>query len=97
MLTGMRPWQNAPTKIAIIMSVYQLGKRLPIPEPPRCPPALASLISACWAQSPLDRPGAAQVLRQLKGILWDELASDITGPVVQSERQRASEGSPREE
>ena len=40
-----------------------------IPAPPRCPPALASLINRCWAREPKERPQARQVLAELEDLL----------------------------
>lgn len=79
MLTGTKPWHQAPTHLAIILAVNQLGKRLPIPGPPRCPPALAALISACWAQDAQDRPSAADALQQLRGMLQDAWTTEGEG------------------
>ena len=41
-------------------------ERLPLPPPsPRCPPTLLTLISRMWTRDPSERPGAAEVAKQL--------------------------------
>ncbi|GFH14523.1 sodium bile acid symporter family [Haematococcus lacustris] len=69
LVTGEFPWEGT-TNMAIIYRVAVQGVRNPLPDDPQaCPPALASLITACWAHEPHLRPHCSQVVSQLESLL----------------------------
>ena len=61
MLTGITPF-NGMTPFQIMNAVCQNAQRPPIPED--TPEELTSLIEACWAQEPKDRPSFEKVFQQ---------------------------------
>lgn len=58
-LTRQAPYQGVP--MIRVMSGVCRGVRPDLP--PSTPPALASLIRACWAQAPEERPRSAGAAR----------------------------------
>ena len=54
----------------MIFKVSVHNARLPVPkDPQQCPPALQSLLTACWESSPERRPGAEAILSQLEAAM----------------------------
>ncbi|KAG2448447.1 hypothetical protein HYH02_006339 [Chlamydomonas schloesseri] len=58
------PWHNM-RDVAIAYHVHVNRARPALPPRDRCPPRVARLIQACWAQRPRDRPSAAEVVKEL--------------------------------
>ncbi|KXZ48843.1 hypothetical protein GPECTOR_25g428 [Gonium pectorale] len=89
MLTGkQQPWQNYHYA-AVLYKVSMRGERPALPEDPaRCPPRLASVITRMWAQDPVARPGAGEVLKLLGVVLRDLRRS--SGPGLPGEGSAAA-------
>ena len=70
MITGTRPWESAPTHVAVALQVAHHGGRPPLPKSSNAwPPELIELVTRCWAQDPQQRPSAADVVWELQGML----------------------------
>ncbi|PNH01131.1 putative serine/threonine-protein kinase [Tetrabaena socialis] len=68
-ITKEHPWAGE-SNVAIIYRVAVHGMRLPLPADQRvCPPRLGSLLTACMAYSPADRPDISHVLAELEAML----------------------------
>lgn len=66
LVTRKLPWAGKSPES--IYAEVTTGNRLPIPDDSTFPVAYGELISACWLESPSDRPSARTVLKVLRGI-----------------------------
>ena len=66
LLTRKSPWAGKTPEH--IYAEVTTGNRLAIPDDPAFPTAFGELISACWLETPDDRPSAKNVLKVLRGI-----------------------------
>jgi WD40 repeat protein/serine/threonine protein kinase len=83
------PYQTLSWKKEVVERVQQ-GQREIVPTD--CPPELAMVMQACWAQDPGQRPNASQVAQVLEG-LWQQTLlaeqstlSSIQQPNLESKR-----------
>jgi hypothetical protein len=68
------------------------GQRPPLPETlPSCPPAIRQLITACWADSPHERPSSRELLELSTQLLLEHEAKQ---PGAQGQAQ-GQEGRPQ--
>ncbi|KAG1679812.1 hypothetical protein FOA52_012724 [Chlamydomonas sp. UWO 241] len=71
LVTQSRPWMEL-NDFQMIYQVTVAHARLALPESDtRCPPAMRSLIGACWHNQPAKRPTAEQVLQWIEAIADD--------------------------
>ncbi|KAG2498431.1 hypothetical protein HYH03_003689 [Edaphochlamys debaryana] len=75
LLAGQEPWKKLSVP-AIAYKVAALHERPPLDVIPqrRCSPRLAALLGWCWEADPLRRPAAAEVAKELEGLLQQALA-----------------------
>ncbi|WVY91604.1 hypothetical protein V8G54_037118 [Vigna mungo] len=66
LVTLQQPW-NGLSHAQVVGAVAFQNRRLAIP--PNISPALASLMEACWADKPADRPSFASIVDSLKKLL----------------------------
>lgn len=68
MITQEHPW-SGDSNVAIIYRVAVHRMRLPVPaDLAVCPPRLATLLEACMAYRPADRPDMRHVLGELEAM-----------------------------
>ena len=66
-VTQALPYKEKKTE-QLAMLALMTGKRPTLPSSDiECPPYLRNLITACWAETPYDRPSFQEIVRILKG------------------------------
>uniref|UniRef100_A0A672TEZ3 non-specific protein-tyrosine kinase n=1 Tax=Sinocyclocheilus grahami TaxID=75366 RepID=A0A672TEZ3_SINGR len=59
--------------------INQLEQGVRLPKPERCPPTLYSLMTRCWAYSPVERPSFAELVCKLRYITAALVIKDVKG------------------
>uniref|UniRef100_A0A672TE14 non-specific protein-tyrosine kinase n=1 Tax=Sinocyclocheilus grahami TaxID=75366 RepID=A0A672TE14_SINGR len=57
--------------------INQLEQGVRLPKPERCPPTLYSLMTRCWAYSPVERPSFAELVCKLRYITAALVIKDV--------------------
>ncbi|PNG99770.1 Mitogen-activated protein kinase kinase kinase, partial [Tetrabaena socialis] len=71
MLSGSQPWKHCDM-MTLAYDVTVRRQRLPLEALEaggRCPPKLRLLLRQCWEQDPRRRPAAAELVKELAGVL----------------------------
>uniref|UniRef100_A0A673JYU5 non-specific protein-tyrosine kinase n=1 Tax=Sinocyclocheilus rhinocerous TaxID=307959 RepID=A0A673JYU5_9TELE len=59
--------------------INQLEQGIRLPKPERCPPTLYSLMTRCWAYSPVERPSFAELVCKLRYVTAALVIKDVKG------------------
>ncbi|PNH02233.1 Mitogen-activated protein kinase kinase kinase MLK4 [Tetrabaena socialis] len=76
MLSGSQPWKHCDM-MTLAYDVTVRRQRLPLEALEaggRCPHKLRLLLQQCWEQDPRRRPAAAELVKELAGVMQDVLA-----------------------
>uniref|UniRef100_A0A671SRC4 non-specific protein-tyrosine kinase n=1 Tax=Sinocyclocheilus anshuiensis TaxID=1608454 RepID=A0A671SRC4_9TELE len=61
--------------------INQLEQGVRLPKPERCPPTLYSLMTRCWAYSPVERPSFAELVCKLRYVTAALVIKDVKAVV----------------